>query len=99
MAGGRIGFPTAPFQEEDYGMSDEKNCVFCKIVRGELPALKVYEDEKFVAFLDKFPRSTGHCQVISKDHHRWVWDVPDIGRYMEAARKVAEAQRKAFGTE
>jgi histidine triad (HIT) family protein len=37
--------------------------------------------------------------VIPKDHHRWVWDVPEAGRYFEVARKVAQAQRKAFGTE
>ncbi len=80
-------------------MSSDPNCIFCKIVKGELPAVKVYEDDAFLAFLDKFPRSPGHCQVIPKEHHRWVWDVPNIGGYMEIARKVAQAQRKAFGTE
>src|SRR5262245_22803149 len=80
-------------------MTQNKNCIFCKIVRGEAAAVRVYEDDKFIGFLDKFPRSTGHCQVIPKEHHRWVWDVPEIGRYMEAVRKVALAQRKAFGTE
>jgi histidine triad (HIT) family protein len=80
-------------------MKFDPHCIFCKIVKGEASAMKVYEDEAFIAFLDKFPRSTGHCQVIPKDHHRWVWDVPEIGRYMEAARRVAQAQRKAFGTE
>lgn len=80
-------------------MGQDPSCIFCKIVSGEIPATKVYEDDNFVAFLDKFPRSTGHCQVIPKEHHRWVWDVPNIGPYMEAARKVAGALRKAFGTE
>ncbi len=77
----------------------DSSCVFCKIVKGELPCLKVYEDDNFVAFLDIHPRATGHCQIIPKEHHRWVWDVPNIGAYMEAARKVANGQRKAFGTE
>lgn len=77
----------------------DASCVFCKIVKGELPCFKVYEDENFIAFLDKFPRAAGHCQIIPKQHHRWVWDVPNIGAFMEAARKVANAQRKAFGTE
>jgi histidine triad (HIT) family protein len=80
-------------------MTYDSQCIFCKIAKGKVPAIKVSEDEKFVAFLDKFPRSTGHCQVIPKDHYRWVWDVPEIGRYMETARKIANAQRKAFGTE
>jgi len=75
------------------------SCVFCKIIKGELPCLKVYEDENFMAFLDKNPRSIGHCQIIPKQHYRWVWDVPNIGPYMEAAKQVANAQRQVFGTE
>ncbi len=80
-------------------MSDGLKCVFCKIVNGELPCVKVYEDSLFLAFLDKYPRMAGHCQIIPKQHYRWVWDVPEIGAFMEAARLVANAQRKAFGTE
>ena len=74
-------------------------CIFCKIATGELPSHKVYEDEHFVAFLDIRPLSTGHTLVIPKTHHRWVWDVVDIGTYFEVARKIARAQQKAFGTE
>lgn len=59
----------------------------------------VYEDDRFVAFLDIHPKAPGHAQVIPKDHHRWVWDVPQIGEYFEVVQKVALAQRKAFGTE
>lgn len=80
-------------------MTTDLDCVFCKIVKGDLSCLKVYEDDNFLAFLDKYPRATGHCQIIPKQHYRWVWDVPDIGAYMEAAKKVANAQRRAFGTE
>ncbi len=76
-----------------------KDCIFCKIVRGEIPSYKVYEDDKFLAFLDINPQSPGHVQVIPKDHHRWVWDVPYAGEYFEVAKKVALAQRKAFETE
>lgn len=76
-----------------------ENCIFCKIVRGEIPSYKVYEDDKFFAFLDINPQSPGHTQVIPKDHHRWVWDVPNVGEYFEVARKVALAQRKAFNTD
>lgn len=76
-----------------------ENCVFCKIVRGELPSHAVYETEDFLAFLDIHPHAPGHVQVIPKKHHRWVWDVENIGEYFEAARKVALAQRRAFGTD
>lgn len=75
------------------------NCIFCKIVKGEIPAHKVYEDDRFVAFLDIHPQSPGHAQVIPKEHVHWVWDVQNIGEYFEVVQKVAQAQRKAFNTE
>jgi histidine triad (HIT) family protein len=75
------------------------DCIFCKIVKGEIPAHKVYEDEYFIAFLDIHPQSPGHAQVIPKSHYRWVWDVQNAGAYFEVVKKVAQAQQKAFGTE
>ncbi|MDP3996118.1 MAG: HIT domain-containing protein [bacterium] len=81
--------------------TETKNCVFCKIAKREIPAEIVYEDEKFLAFLDIHPQSPGHTQVIPKKHYRWVWDMPaeEIGKYFEVAQKIALAQRKAFSTE
>ncbi len=80
-------------------------CIFCKIVKKEIPAYIVYEDENFLAFLDIHPQSPGHTQVIPKQHYRWVWDVPPIassgptiGKYFEIAQKIAQAQQKAFKT-
>ncbi len=87
----------------------EPNCVFCKIVKGEIPSYKVYEDKNFLAFLDINPQSPGHTQVIPKEHYRWVWDLPSdgepasakatAGKYFEVARKIAKAQQKAFETD
>ena len=48
-------------------MEDAK-CIFCKIVAGEVPAYKIYEDEKFVAFLDLYPVAKGQALVIPKKH-------------------------------
>lgn len=76
-----------------------ENCIFCKIVKGEVPAHKVYEDDKFLAFLDIRPLSPGHTLVIPKDHYRFVWDVPNTGEYFEVAKKIAKSQQKSFGTE
>ncbi len=76
-----------------------ENCVFCKIVRGEIPCYKVYEDEDFLAFLDVKPLTKGNALVIPKKHYRWVDDVPDFGEYFEVARKVGQATKKAFGAE
>ncbi|OHA88625.1 MAG: hypothetical protein A3C70_03445 [Candidatus Zambryskibacteria bacterium RIFCSPHIGHO2_02_FULL_43_14] len=75
------------------------DCIFCKIVRGEIPAYKVYEEDDFLAFLDINPQSPGHTQVIPKKHFRWVWDIPDVGKYFEVVRKIAKAQQKAFNTD
>jgi len=77
----------------------EPNCIFCKIVAGDIPAYKIYEDEHFLAFLDIHPQSPGHVQVIPKAHIRWVWDVPNIEGYFAVARKIALAQRQAFQTD
>lgn len=74
-------------------------CIFCRIVSGDIPAHKVYEDDIAVAFLDIHPEACGHIQVIPKDHYRWVWDIPEIGKFYESVRKVALAERKAFNTE
>ena len=76
-----------------------ENCVFCKIIKKEIPADIVYEDKEFFAFLDIRPLSPGHVQVIPKQHYRWVWDVPNIGQYFEVVKKIALSQKKAFKTD
>jgi histidine triad (HIT) family protein len=75
------------------------DCIFCKIIKGEIPAHTVYETDDFLAFLDIHPQSPGHVQVIPKKHFRWVWEVPNAGEYFEAVKKIAVAQQKAFDTD
>jgi len=70
------------------------DCVFCKIVRGEIPCHKIYEDENFLAFLDIEPFTEGHTLVIPKKHYRWVHDVPNTGEYWEFAKKITLALEK-----
>ena len=77
----------------------ESDCIFCKIVKGEIPAYKVCENDNFLAFLSINPLSPGHTLVIPKIHHRWVWDVLESEKYFEIVKKIALAQRKAFNTE
>jgi histidine triad (HIT) family protein len=69
-------------------------CVFCKIVSGELPCHKIYEDENFLGFLDINPLSLGNSLLISKKHYRWVYDVPNFGNYWEAAKIISLATKK-----
>lgn len=64
------------------------NCVFCKIIRKEIPSYTIYEDEKYLAILDISQLSKGHTLVIPKKHHKFVWDVEDSG-YFEVAKKIA----------
>ena len=79
--------------------NEQENCIFCKIIAGEIPCYKVYEDENFLAFLDIHPNAPGHVQVIPKTHFRFVWDMPNVGEYFEIVKKIALAQKKAFSVE
>lgn len=65
-------------------------CIFCKIVNGEIPAAKVYEDELIVAFLDIGPINYGHVLVIPKEHHQSVSTVPEnvAGRMLKVASRI-----------
>jgi len=76
-----------------------ENCVFCKIAKKEIPCFEVFENEKFLAFLDINPRNPGHTLVIPKEHFRWVWDVPYLGEYFEVVGKIARAIKKAMETD
>ncbi|MBP6044807.1 MAG: HIT domain-containing protein [Microgenomates group bacterium] len=72
------------------------DCIFCKIVKGELPSYKLFEDELFFGFLDIFPRTRGHALVIPKNHHRWVYDVPEFEEYWNSVNKLTKALQKAL---
>lgn len=68
-------------------------CLFCKIVKGELPAVKIWEDKNFYAFLDMFPNVEGMTLVIPKKHFDSdVFDIPEknFKDLMVASRKVAK---------
>jgi histidine triad (HIT) family protein len=72
---------------------DPGRCIFCKIARGELPSHKVYEDERYIAFLDINPFSRGHTLVCPKEHGETIWDMKEaeIGGLFLAASKVSRA--------
>lgn len=74
-------------------------CIFCKIVNGEIPCAKVYEDDKILAFLDIAPISKGHTLVIPKKHHNNLFEVPeDLGEdFLKALKKVGKAIMEATG--
>ena len=54
-----------------------ENCIFCKIIKGEIPCVKIWEDEKHIAFLDVNPVASGHTLVIPKKHTEYIFDLVD----------------------
>lgn len=72
------------------------NCVFCKIVKGELPCYKIFEDNLFLGFLDIQPRVAGHTLLIPKKHYRWVSDVPEFDTYWLTTLQITNAMKKAL---
>ncbi|HLC22435.1 MAG TPA: HIT family protein [Candidatus Nanoarchaeia archaeon] len=69
------------------------DCLFCKIVKGEIPAENVYEDKNVVAFLDIHPRSIGHTLIVPKKHYDLLTDMPE----KELAAFAASLQNVARG--
>ena len=81
-----------------YAPYDPHN-IFAKILRAEVPAVKVWEDDEVLAFMDVFPQSEGHVLVISKTSTaRTLLDIepPVLARLMEATRRTARAVQKAL---
>jgi histidine triad (HIT) family protein len=75
--------------------------IFAKVLRGELPSHKVYEDERAFAFLDIMPRAPGHALVIPKAPARNILDVKpdDLAHVMAVAQKIAQATMKVFAAD
>lgn len=73
------------------------DCVFCKIVNGEIPSIKLYEDDKIIVILDRFPSNIGHTLVISKKHYKDLYDVNEETylHMMKFAKKFAKKIKKA----
>jgi histidine triad (HIT) family protein len=81
--------------------SYDPNNIFAKILRGELPCYKVYEDDKTLAFLDIMPRTIGHSLVLPKTPARNILDIgaEDLAHVMAATQKVARGAMKAFSAD
>lgn len=77
-------------------MKTNKACIFCKIVAGEIPCHKIYEDENFIAFLDAHPLNPGHTLLIPKKHIEWVNDYEPFCDYWKTARKLSKAIQKSL---
>ena len=79
----------------------DQNNLFAKILRGEIPCHKVYEDDKALAFLDIMPRAPGHTLVLPKAPVRNILDIDpdDLAHIAKVTQKVAKAVKEVFGAD
>jgi histidine triad (HIT) family protein len=82
-------------------MSYDRNNVFAKVLRGELPSHKIYEDEDTLAFLDIMPRSDGHALVITKEAASDLFDVSPkaLAKLMAVVQKLSAQIKEAMGAD
>ena len=78
-----------------------ENCIFCKIISGEIPSAKIYEDEKVFAFLELNPLAKGHTLLIPKKHAQDIFDISqeDLKDIIAAAQKISLKLKETFGAE
>jgi histidine triad (HIT) family protein len=77
------------------------DCIFCKIVKGEIPSKKIFEDEKVFVFLDIKPMAKGHCLIIPKQHFENIFDAPEeiLKEVIFATKKVVSLLQKSLGVD
>ena len=76
-------------------------CIFCKIIKGEIPSSKIYESDNVLAFLDIGPVNKGHTLVIPKEHHETLMDIPDelLKELILTVKKVCKAVKQGVNAE
>lgn len=79
----------------------QSDCVFCKIVAGQIPSLKVFENDACLAFLDIGPLADGHLLIVPKKHYEWITEVPagEIAAVTTAIPPLAKAMVQVTGAE
>jgi histidine triad (HIT) family protein len=72
-------------------------CVFCRIIDGDLPSMRIYEDERTIVIMDINPLNSGHCLIITKAHAPTLWDADpaDLQAAITTAQRVATALKTA----
>jgi histidine triad (HIT) family protein len=77
------------------------DCVFCKIVAGQIPSARVYEDDACVAFLDIGPLADAHLLIVPRQHYEWITDMPPqaVAAVTQAIPRLARAVMKVTGAQ
>ena len=70
----------------------DANCIFCKIIGGEIPSNTIYEDDEFKVILDASPASKGHALILPKEHYADIYEIDEktAGHAMQLAKKLAK---------
>ena len=76
-----------------------ENCIFCKIISGDIPSATIFENDEFKVILDRFPATKGHVLVLPKEHYTNIFEIdPDLGgRLFTLAIRIAGIVKKATG--
>lgn len=98
---GDLHTSTSAVDAMDTASDTHSDCIFCKIVKGEIPATKIYEDDETLAFLDIQPNNFGHTLVIPKDHFENIYGVPSElwCRVALTAQKIAIAVKNGLSAD
>src|SRR5215471_8447489 len=82
-------------------MQSDPNCVFCKIVEGQIPCIRLFEDDATLAFMDINPAHDGHCLVVTKGHYPTLFEISEeaFEAVARSVRKVARAVNVALSPE
>jgi histidine triad (HIT) family protein len=82
-------------------MASDPDCIFCKIVAGELPATKIDEDDRTISFMDINPGTRGHALVIPKEHARDLIEISpeNLAAVAQAAQRLAKRMPDALGVD
>ena len=77
----------------------EKDCIFCKIIEGEIPSHTIFEDERFKVILDASPASKGHALILPKEHYADIYDIDEdtAACAMKLAKKLAVHMTEVLG--
>ena len=81
------------------GKNYKEDCIFCKIIKGEIPSKTVYEDDDFKAILDISPAAIGHVIILPKNHAADIYEISDedAGKILVVAKKIATAIKSYMG--
>ncbi len=78
-----------------------EDCIFCKIIKGEIPSAKIFENENIFAFLDIEPLSDGHCLIVPKKHSEDIFDTDKktLQEIVFVAQDLSETMKKKLGAD